>query len=113
MSTPEKEILVCFLSGRVEMLIPKKRGEGFLKVPLGHHHNGLSKVAMTLSYDVFGLDGALEIVLPRSQAYIMPKDQTVFLKTNVEPLTNYLGFPYRVVSSGEFWTKHPVAPKEI
>lgn len=108
--TKETEILVAFFVGRVDMLIPKKRGGGFLKVPLGHHHNGLSRVAMNTQYDVTGLDGALEIEIGRCHS-IMEKDRPEFLKRSVEPLANYLGFPYRVVDHNEYWAKHPTAEK--
>jgi hypothetical protein len=42
-TTPSrKEIFAPFLSSSVDLLVPKKRGDGFRRSSLGHHANGLS-----------------------------------------------------------------------
>ena len=38
---PVKELLYVQFSGRFEILVPKIRGTGYLKTPLGHHENDL------------------------------------------------------------------------
>ena len=54
-----KKILVsAWLDGGIQMLIPKQRGGGFLKVPAGHHH---SEWMRNIQYDIDGLDGYLNI----------------------------------------------------
>jgi hypothetical protein len=45
----------------VMFLIPKKKGTGFLKVPVGHHVNSLSRFITDLGYDCDGLDGYLNV----------------------------------------------------
>lgn len=45
----------------VIFLIPKKRGVGFLRQPVGHHVNDLSRFIAKLGYDCFGLDGYLDV----------------------------------------------------
>lgn len=45
----------------IKILIPKKKGIGFLKTPIGHHANELSKLISELGYDCFGLDGYVNI----------------------------------------------------
>lgn len=42
----------------IKILIPKKKGIGFLKTPIGHH---VSKLISELGYDCFGLDGYVNI----------------------------------------------------
>jgi len=45
----------------VMLLIPKKKGIGFLKTPVGHHNDNLSLLITNLGYDCCGLDGYLNI----------------------------------------------------
>jgi hypothetical protein len=45
----------------VMFLIPKKRGTGFLRTPVGHHINKLSTFISGLGYDCDGLDGYLSV----------------------------------------------------
>lgn len=45
----------------VMFLIPKKRGIGFLRQPVGHHVNELSTLITSLGYDCCGLDGYLDV----------------------------------------------------
>lgn len=45
----------------VMFLIPKKRGEGFLRQPVAHHSNDLSRFITNLGYDCDGLDGYLNV----------------------------------------------------
>lgn len=46
----------------VIFLVPKKRGKGFLRTPIGHHTNDLSRFfSMELGLDSFGLDGYVRV----------------------------------------------------
>ena len=57
------ELLFCWVAGQLSVLVPKKRGSGFLRVIYGHHHNqALTEIANAAQSDVFGLDGALDFV---------------------------------------------------
>jgi hypothetical protein len=59
-SKMEKEILYIIEAVSVNFLIPKKRGTGYLKTPVGHYSNELaSKIEKEFPYDVCGLDGYL------------------------------------------------------
>jgi hypothetical protein len=108
----DSSILVCFFVGRVELLIPKKRGHGFLKVPLGHHYNGLARVCANLGYDAYGLDGSLEIEIGSSHS-IADKNRPEFLRRVVRPIARHLGFPFRVVEQDEYWSNHPTYSLQI
>ena len=57
--TSKAKILVsCWVSPDLQLLIPKQRGIGFLKVPAGQHHESWMH---DISYDINGLDGYLNI----------------------------------------------------
>jgi hypothetical protein len=46
----------------LNIFVPKKRGEGFLQQPYGHHViKGLSEIEDKLGVDFCGLDGCLEV----------------------------------------------------
>lgn len=99
-----KEILVCFFMMRIDMLIPKVRGTGFRKVPLGHHDCPLSRMAYKIGYDLWGLDGALEI----DTGHISRDAHEGLMEDVVSPIAEHLGLPWRVVSETEYWNRHPV-----
>lgn len=61
---PEKKLLWIYLHTSIHVLVPKKRGSGFLKSPYGHHIDpGLDDVRAYKmdNIDMFGLDGSLEL----------------------------------------------------
>ena len=43
------------------VLVPKRRGKGFLKCPVGHHSNWLSDFVDSMGIDCVGLDGYLSL----------------------------------------------------
>lgn len=100
--TITKEILACFFTRELSLLIPKKRGTGFLLVPLGHHACPLSE--LNIPYDIFGLDGSLDI----QTGYIDRERRSLLEKEAIVPIAGLLGFPYRIVSENEFFENHPI-----
>lgn len=57
------ELLGARLISRIGVLVPKRRGVGFLAVPLGHHPDpGLDRISTEFGADIFGLDGCLDIM---------------------------------------------------
>jgi len=58
-----KLLLWMYFDGSICILVPKKRGTGFLRVPYGHHvDDGLEDVRCELDMvDLFGLDGYLRV----------------------------------------------------
>lgn len=98
--TPEREILVYVQDTAVMALIPKKRGEGFLKVPAGHHATTfISDLEDAVGCDVFGLDGHLEMQV----RWATP----AFVERVKKALASAYGLPVREVGV-EFWEKHPI-----
>lgn len=95
------------------VLVPKKRGKGFLSQPYGHHHNKeLDNVvcdAVGDLCDVWGLDGYLDIHADLEA--ISEKDNRKASEI-MDALAKYYGFPHRKVHSSEFWRYHPVIGKD-
>lgn len=68
-------------SGGLNVLIPKRRGEGYLAVPYGHHAvAALGQIEAEEGIDMCGLDGYLELDYRRCSderdaivARVMPK----------------------------------------
>lgn len=56
-----REMVYLWLSGSLLVLIPKKRGKGFLKSPMYHNYTPASEmIADAAKCDIFGLDGHLD-----------------------------------------------------
>lgn len=101
--TSEKILYVHFCRENIFILVPKSRGNGFLKVPLGHHACPLSDFILhNLDYDVYGLYGMLSV-----QTGFIGKDKHKALEDSVvKPLAEYYNYPYQLISHEEFWAKH-------
>ena len=109
MNAPAKELLFCWVSQALQVLVPKKRGRGFLRVPYGHHYDRvLTKIANDAGVDVFGLDGALEFQCPGAIYHGEAAARKAFVEEVIPPLERYYGWPSREIKPAEFWAKHPL-----
>jgi hypothetical protein len=102
-----KELLICVQRDQraVMVLVPKQRGEGFLKVPLGHHVNAVSKLCEEIGYDTFGLEGHLHF----ETGYINHGEQWNKAVAHIgDALAAHYGLPWREVREPEFWDNHPI-----
>ena len=96
-----KNILVCcWLEHGIQMLIPKQRGEGFLKVPAGHH---AEEWLSNIDYDICGLDGHLDIACDCHPWEREKRD--VILEKIMPVITGRFNFPWRVVTQAEFGSR--------
>ena len=104
---PEEEILIYVMSQHVACLIPKQRGRGFLRIPLGHHHNaGLARIAIELGFDIFGLDGSLDVQTGYGGAD--------YVAAIGAAISEHYKKPWRLICREEFYLKHPIAgPQSI
>ncbi|MBX6653799.1 hypothetical protein ISF12_11145 [Pseudomonas aeruginosa] len=102
-----KELLYVQFSGRFEILVPKVRGTGYLKTPLGHHANDLSALGSDLGFDLMGLDGALEVHGPGMSSLSRRDVERVMLEL-IPALVRHYKMPARMVSPAEFWRLHPI-----
>lgn len=60
---PARELLALIQDPNLYVLVPKRRGRGFLKTPLGHHATALGQLETKIGADIVGLDGHLAIAL--------------------------------------------------
>lgn len=101
----DKELLV-YVRGdatQIMILVPRKRGEGFAKMPFGHHSTALSQIESEIGYDIFGLDGSLNI----QTGYFRLDKKKELLALIMPPLCKHYGIGYREVGE-EFWDLHPI-----
>lgn len=107
-----KELLYCWISKQFSVLVPKKRGDGYLRAPYGHHHiEELTHIAYAVGYDVCGLDGELTFEVAGSLYHGSQSNRKAFTSRLMPLLEAYYGFPSREIFAAEFWQKHPVHPK--
>ena len=93
----------------ISVLVPKTRGAGYMRCPLGHSkHPILSDLSWDLGVDMCGLDGDLQI--EGTHIYHGADDDEV-IADYIVPLSEALGFPFRVVDAAEFYALHPVKNK--
>jgi hypothetical protein len=100
---PDPELLYCWaVPNCLSVLVPKKRGNGFLRVPYGHHHDeALSRIAAAAGCDVFGLDGSLDFVWGGVDC--ASEDVREALASKVIPcLELHYGLSARLVTPGEY-----------
>lgn len=98
-----RELLGRWYNDQLHVLVPKKRGTGYLKVPFGHHaDHGLAEIEMKLCTDIFGLDGALEF-----QRYVLLADRDEYAAEAGMLLAEHYGVPFRMVEYSEFKKNHP------
>lgn len=103
MDNQEKKIIATSTSFHVWMHIPKKRGAGFLKSPVSHHVTPLSQF---ISEDV-GCDCAADagfLAIDAQHFSYFSEDRQ---KEIIQKISAFLGYPYEIVSHGEFMTYLP------
>ncbi len=102
-----KEILYCWVTNGLSVLIPKKRGEGFLRSPYGHHYDSaLGHIAYAAGVDVVGLDGSLDFDF--RAAYVNHEQRAAAIAKVIPALEKHYGMTSREVDADEFWEKHPL-----
>jgi hypothetical protein len=101
-----KELLVYPWALHISVLVPKRRGEGYLKMPFGHHVTALSEVERQVGYDLWGLDGSLDIQV---QPVPHEKDKLLeLLERIIPPIATHYGMTWRLVEHDEYIEKHPI-----
>lgn len=104
-----KELLYSWVSGQFSVLVPKKRGTGFLKTPYGHHHNiELSRIESNAGCDLWGLDGSLDFQVSGAIFHGGRDGQLAFSGKVMPLLEQYYGVSSREVGPSDFWRLHPM-----
>ncbi|ENI4487358.1 hypothetical protein ABXZ88_003230 [Vibrio fluvialis] len=109
MSSESKELLWMYLNDGIDVLVPKKRGLGYLRQPYGHHSNPLLddavwRVKGCEQIDIFGLDGNLTL---RVNQYEFDDPKRILATALMDSLSTYYGWPHREVTPKEYWSNHP------
>jgi len=103
-------LLYSWVANNFHVLVPKRRGVGYLAVPYGHHPNpGLDDVANLLRVDVTGLDGALCFECGGAVFHGGEVARTAFASKIVPALEAHYGMASREIEPSEFWAAHPTA----
>jgi hypothetical protein len=100
MST-KKAFLWAWLHRSLEVLVPRQRGKGWLKVPAGHHaEKRVRELEIVSGVDVYGLDGTLSF---QCEIYSNESDERKAFEALVFPVieTHYKCSPGHEVSYGE------------
>lgn len=101
-------LLWCWLVLDFAVLVPKKRGLGFLKSPLGHHHvPGLSDIEQIAGCDIFGLDGALLFQLNGNICHGTATEKKSFVDLVMPELEKYYGLCSREISVSDYFKLNP------
>lgn len=102
--TKKKAVVYVFLVGTVQLFIPRQRGEGYLRVPVGHHRSKLSQFIEELPGVAYtcGLDGCVEIYFHDSLHTADRKAQVI--EEVIVPIADRLGYSHReaAVTDKEF-----------
>lgn len=98
-----RELLYCWGGESLDVLVPKKRGTGFLAVPWGHHANkGLSRIEQDLRCDICGLDGYLLIDCGLKVTCYLER-RAEFAGRAMALLSAHYGVPFREIGVEEFF----------
>lgn len=109
---PEKKLLYCWVAQGFDVLIPKRRGQGFLKVPLGHHcDDGLFDVEMAAHCNLFGLDGALSFHCNGKIYFGGDDKRKEFVNTVMPMLEAHYGLASEEIHEADYWRLNPVHPQ--
>lgn len=100
--TAEKTLLVYAPSvgPTIWVLIPKRRGTGFLKSPVHHSTSPLDLIAYDLGCDFCGLDGYLEASYGAHDTRTPMDDRIAKLMAR---LSEHYGFPWKRIGRDEFF----------
>lgn len=102
-----RELLYNWSSEALDVLVPKKRGEGFLMVPYGHHHDrGLSSIEDEARCLLTGLDGYLNFYTGL-EITCYPEKRAEFASRIMPLLEKHYNCSSREIEKDEFWEKCP------
>lgn len=105
-------LLYCWVSNGFSVLVPKRRGTGYLKVPYGHHHNdALTAIANEVGCDVIGLDGELAFESREVKTLYhnrVSDDRAAFVAKIMPMLEKHYQMDSREVDADTFWESHPL-----
>lgn len=103
-SPAARALRYCWVANGLNVLVPKQRGEGYLKVPYGHHFDaGLDRIATQARCELTGLDGALSFAVPGSLYHGPVAGREAFVAAIVPMLCAHYGWEAVEISVTEYW----------
>lgn len=107
-ASAEPKLLFCWVAEGLQVLVPKRRGSGYLRVPYGHHvDKALDSIAAIAKCDLFGLDGALYFDCGWDICHGNEEIQTKFIEKVRTPLESHYKMPSQLIDRNTFWALHP------
>lgn len=94
----EPAIYMWDMSG-LGVAIPKRRGKGYMSVPIGHHANSRVSEMETDEADMCGLDGYVQI----SYGYVNYEDRQEIVDRVMPKLAKHFGFTEWIEDDDKFW----------
>lgn len=108
MTGERKVAIVMYQNGVVSILIPKRRGRGYVRTPYYHSlDRGIEAIESIADYDKCGLDGSLDI---EGVGYLFGEEVDEFLAEIMPDICAYYGCDW-LHDPSAFWRLHPVAPQ--
>lgn len=108
-SCSNKTLLYCWTHKTFSVLVPKKRGNGFLRVPYGHHNDvNINAIGDAVGVDIIGLDGALDFECGDNVYYGDNNVRKSFEDIVIPMLERHYGFKACEVTESEYWANHPM-----
>lgn len=98
-----KRTALCYWdNGGLNILIPKIRGDGYLRVPVGHHFNSeIQAIESDFSTNICGLDGYLELEFPYMTS---PEKKQKLVREILPRLAKFFKFhEWKEVSNRQFF----------
>lgn len=107
-ASAEPKLLFCWVAEGLQVLVPKRRGTGFLSVPYGHHADkALDEIAALANCDLFGLDGALYFDCGWDVVHGQKGTQDEFLERVRKPLEAHYKRPSQLIDANTFYELNP------
>ncbi len=102
-------LLYAWVGLGLSVLVPKKRGPGFLRTPYGHHDDpGLNAIAGLAGCDIFGLDGSLDFQVGAHIYHGGPGARAEFVGRVMPALEKLYEASSYEINLSQFWDLHPL-----
>lgn len=105
----KSQLLYAWVGQGLSVLVPKRRGRGFLRAPYGHHNQpALNAIADLAGCDVFGLGGSLDFQVPGDVYHGGQLKRAEFAGRLLPALEKVYEAKSREITAADFWQLHPL-----
>lgn len=107
-----KQLLYCWASRQFNVLVPKRRGEGFIRAPYWQKYvAALSAIEAAAGCDIYGLDGALSFQCSGDVYHGGDDARNKFVAKVVPLLEAHYQLKAIEIHEADYWNLNPVAPQ--